>query len=254
MTSHEKEFARYALNAALEGELQREIMKAKIEFVHIVQTAGVSRKTGNAYDIRTAQCVIRDVDPQSGDVKPKIGTLQLPARFKDIPKGVYMVEFDPAVTTGEKGGRVVSEVGDVKPWDAVAAAAPVRTVTVEVLSVTPRAGFSKKSLKDYDMLFADCLVHKVDRVSGELVLLVGELLVPDRFKDITPGLYDVEFEIAVGQDKRIGGRVFEMTPKKSASVAPAASVSSMPLQVQGSKPSAATKPVEAAPNAVAEKA
>jgi hypothetical protein len=201
-------------------------MKAKIEIVHVVQIAGTSRKTGNDYDIRTAQCVIRDVDPQSGEVKPKIGVLSLPARFKDIAKGVYMVEFDPTIGTA---GRVVSEVGDIQPWDAARAAAPARTTTVEVLSVTPRSGFSKKNLKDYDMLFADCLVHKVDRDTGEVALLVGELLVPDRFKDIKPGLYDVQFEIAIGNDKRIGGRVVEMTPKNAAAAAaPAAAVATPP--------------------------
>ena len=192
-------------------------MKAKIEIVHIVQVAGTSRKTGNDYDIRNAQCVVRDVDPATGDVKPKIGVLSLPARYKDLPKGVYMVEFDAAVG---QNSRIVSEVADVKQWDGSVVDGPARTVTVEVLSVTPRSGFSKKSLKDYDMRFADCLVHKVDRETGEVALLVGELLVPDRFKDIAPGLYDVEFEIAIGQDKRIGGRVAEMIPKKAVGAKP----------------------------------
>jgi hypothetical protein len=196
-------------------------MKAKIEIVHIVQVAGTSRKTGNDYDIRNAQCVVRDTDPATGEVKPKIGVLSLPARYKDLPKGVYMVEFDAAVG---QNSRIVSEVADVKQWDGAATDGPVRKVTVEVLSVTPRSGFSKKSLKDYDMRFADCLVHKVDRETGEVALLVGEMLVPDRYKDIEPGLYDVEFEIAIGQDKRIGGRVAEMTPRKA--VAPKAAVPS----------------------------
>lgn len=234
-------------------------MKAKIEFVYVVQNAGVSRKTGNEYDIRTAQCVIRDPDPQSGEVKPKIGTLSLPARFKDIPKGIYMVEFDPAIATGGNNGRIVSEVGDIKPWDAASAAAPARTTTIEVLSVSPRSGFSKKNLKDYDMLFADCLVHKVDRESGEVALLVGELLVPDRFKDIKPGLYDVQFEIAVGQDKRIGGRVFEMTPKNAIHNAPAAQASAAPAPApapapaSGNKASAPAKAAESTSSTAVEK-
>ena len=188
-------------------------MKAKIEIVHIVQVTGTSRKTGNDYDIRNAQCIVRNADPVTGEVKPMIGVLSLPARYKDVPKGVYMVEFD--ATVGQNS-RIVSEVADVKQWDGSAAVGPARTVSVEVLSVTARSGFSKKSLKDYDMLFADCLVHKVDRETGETALLVGELLVPDRFKDISPGLYDVEFEISIGQDKRIGGRVANMTPQKAA--------------------------------------
>ena len=205
-------------------------MKAKIEIVHVVQVAGTSRKTGNDYDIRNAQCVVRDADPQSGEVKPKIGVLSLPARFKDVPKGVYMVEFEAAVG---QNSRIVSEVADVKQWDGAAPTA-ARAVTVEILSVTERAGFSKKSLKDYDMRFADCIVHKVDRETGEVALLVGELLVPDRYKDIQPGMYEVEFEIAIGQDKRIGGRVSQMTPKKAAPTAPVGK------QVSSKAPDAAT--------------
>lgn len=194
-------------------------MKAKIEIVHIVQVAGTSRKTGNDYDIRNAQCIVRNVDA-AGVVKPMIGVLSLPARFKELPKGVYMIEFDAAVG---QNSRIVSEVADVKQWDGSAVEGSARTVTIEVLSVTSRSGFSKKSLKDYNMLFADCLVHKVDRVTGEVALLVGELLVPDTFKDVVPGLYEVEFEIAIGQDKRIGGRVVGMSPK-GASAPPASQV------------------------------
>jgi hypothetical protein len=196
-------------------------MKSKIEIIHVMQVAGTSKKTGNDYDIRNAQCVIRDPDPATGDVKPKIGVLSLPARYKELPKGVYMVEFDAAVG---QNGRVVSEVADVKQWDGAASDGPARKVVVEILSVTQRQGFSKKSLKDYDMLFADCIVHKADRESGEVVQLVGELLVPDRYKDIQPGLYEVEFEIAIDKDKRIGGRVAHMTPKSVAAAKPVAPV------------------------------
>src|SRR5471032_2999210 len=140
-------------------------MQAKIEIVHIVQVAGTSRKTGNDYDIRNAQCVVRDADPATGEVKPKIGVLSLPARFKELPKGVYMVDFEAGVGANS---RIVSEVADVKQWDGASVKGAARKVIVEVLSMTPRAGFSKKTLKDYDMLFADCLVHKVDRVTGEV--------------------------------------------------------------------------------------
>lgn len=212
-------------------------MKSKIEIIHVMQVAGVSKKTGNDYDIRNAQCVIRDPDPATGEVKPKIGVLALPARYKELPKGVYMVEFDASVG---QNGRVVSEVADVKQWDGAASEGSARKVIVEILSVTARQGFSKKSLKDYDMLFADCIVHKADRESGEVVQLVGELLVPDRYKDIQPGMYEVEFEIAIDKDKRIGGRVAEMTPKKA--VAPKAAAPA-PAPVPVPAPAPAPAPV-----------
>jgi len=216
-------------------------MKSKIEIIHVMQVAGVSKKTGNDYDIRNAQCVIRDPDPETGEVKPKIGVLSLPARYKELPKGVYMVEFDAAVG---QNGRVVSEVADVKQWDGAATEGPARKVIVEILSVTARQGFSKKSLKDYDMLFADCIVHKLDRESGEVVHLVGELLVPDRYKDIQPGMYEVEFEVAIDKDKRIGGRVAEMTPKKAAAAKPAVP-SPAPVQAPAAAPAPPVAPAKA---------
>ena len=201
-------------------------MKSKIEIIHVVQVAGTSRKTGNDYDIRNAQCVVRDADPKSGEVAPKIGVLSLPARFKDAPRGVYLVEFDAGVN---QQGRIVSEVADIKPWDATSVNAVARLVKVEILSVQPLQGFSKKSLKDYDMRIAQCIVHKADRETGEISMLVGELLLPEAFKDTAPGTYDVEFEISISQDKRIGGRVADMKPHgqgvkvSAAAPAPAAS-------------------------------
>lgn len=188
-------------------------MQAKIEIIHVVQNAGMSRKTGNAYDIRNAQCIVCESDPETGEVKPKIGVLSLPERYKELPRGVYSVEFEAAI---DMNRRVVSEVSNIRQWDGSAEKAPVRTVLVEVLSVNPLTGFSKKTLKDYDMRLADCIVHKVDRESGDVSPLVGELLVPDRFKDIKPGKYDVEFQLSVSRDKRIGGSVANMTPHQSA--------------------------------------
>jgi hypothetical protein len=192
-------------------------MKAKIEIVHVVQVAGTSRKTGNDYDIRNAQCVVRDPDPETGEVKPKIGVLSLPARFKELPRGVYQVEFDAAVG---QNGRIVSEVADIRPWDAAAVDLPARKVTVEILGVQARAGFSKKSLKDYDMRFADCIVHKVDRETGDVSMLVGELLMPEAYKDIVPGIYSVEFQLSISQDKKIGGRVATMELQQAAKSVP----------------------------------
>lgn len=211
-------------------------MKSKIEIINVVQVAGVSRKTGNDYDIRNAQCVVRDPDPATGEVKPKIGVLSLPVRYKDVPKGVYMVEFEAAVG---QNSRIVSEVVDVKQWDAAALQGPARHVLVEVLSVTPRSGFSKKNLKDYDMLFADCIVHKTDRETGEVSQLVGEMLVPQRFKDIGPGMYEVEFEVHIGQDKKIGGRVADMKPfVQSAKLTSSVPVSALAAKAAGDKVSA----------------
>jgi hypothetical protein len=40
--------------------------------------------------------------------------------------------------------------------------------------------------------------------------LIGELVLPEKFKDTAPGRYEVEFEVSVSQDKRIGSQVSSM--------------------------------------------
>lgn len=120
-------------------------MKAKIEIGHVVQVAGTSRKTGNDYDIRNAQCVVRDVDPETGEVKPRIGVLSLPARYKDLPKGVYHVEFDAAVG---QNGRIVSEVADIRVWDATAVDTAARKVWPRKHGMMPLSvGYLKRLIR-----------------------------------------------------------------------------------------------------------
>ncbi|AIY41692.1 hypothetical protein LT85_2534 [Collimonas arenae] len=74
------------------------------------------------------------------------------------------------------------------------------------------------------MRMAQCIVHKVDG-EGVVVPLVGELLLPKQYMDIKPGLYDVEFEVAISQQKRVESAVAVMTlvaePKPAANVSQA---------------------------------
>jgi hypothetical protein len=98
--------------------------------------------------------------------------------------------------------------------------------TIQIIHVVPVAGRSKKTGNDYDMRMAQCIVQKVDRETGAISPLIGELVLPERFKDTPPGTYEVEFEVAISNDKRIGAQVFSITPvavgRASAPVAPAA--------------------------------
>lgn len=97
--------------------------------------------------------------------------------------------------------------------------------TVEVLHVVANSGTSKKTGNDYDMRMAQCIVHKPNRETGVVEPLVGELLLPKQFFDIPRGLYEVEFEVSIARDKRIGSQVFSMTPLAAVKPVPAAPIS-----------------------------
>lgn len=84
--------------------------------------------------------------------------------------------------------------------------------TIQIIHIVPLTGVAKKSGNHYDMRLAQCIVQKVDRDSGVVSPLIGELVLPERFKDTSPGTYEVEFEVAIDNAKRIGAVVSTMTP------------------------------------------
>lgn len=95
---------------------------------------------------------------------------------------------------------------------------------IQVLHVTKVAGRSKKTGNDYDMRMAQCIVHKVNKDTGVVEPLIGELVLPERYKEIVPGQYEVDFEVSITQEKRVGSVVDTMTlvtprPAAAASVA-----------------------------------
>jgi hypothetical protein len=98
--------------------------------------------------------------------------------------------------------------------------------TIQIIHVVPLSGRSKKTGNDYDMRMAQCIVQKIDRETGLVTPLIGELVLPERFKDTTPGTYEVEFEVAIDNAKRIGAQVASITPvvagRAAAPIAPAA--------------------------------
>jgi hypothetical protein len=84
--------------------------------------------------------------------------------------------------------------------------------TIQILHVSVVAGRSKKTGNDYDMRMAQCIVHKANRETGVIEPLIGELVLPERYKDTQPGTYEVEFEVSISQDKRVGSQVYSITP------------------------------------------
>ncbi|MBB3122158.1 hypothetical protein [Pseudoduganella violacea] len=89
--------------------------------------------------------------------------------------------------------------------------------TIQILHVTQVAGRSKKTGNDYDMRMAQCIVHKTNRDTGAIEPLIGELVLPERYKDLKPGTYEVEFEVAISNEKRVGSQVATITPIAEAS-------------------------------------
>lgn len=102
---------------------------------------------------------------------------------------------------------------------------------IQILYVAKVAGRSKKTGNDYDMRMAQCIVERTDE-SGQPAPLIGELVLPEKFKDTPPGRYEVTFEVAVSQDKRIGSVVSSMTPVSSQAraAAPAAAAQAAPAK------------------------
>ncbi|MEO7493898.1 MAG: hypothetical protein ABIV04_03025 [Massilia sp.] len=101
---------------------------------------------------------------------------------------------------------------------------------IQIIGINQVAGRSKKTGNDYDMRMAQCIVERVDPVTGAPAPLIGELVLPEKFKDTPPGRYEVEFEVSVSQDKRIGSVVSVMTP--------------VPVAARAAAPAAAPSPVK----------
>lgn len=91
---------------------------------------------------------------------------------------------------------------------------------IEVLSVENKKGRSKGG-NDYDLHICQCVVH-----GEENKIQVGELMLPKGHPVVSPGLYDAEFGVSVGQDKRIGGMLKQLFPVSKASAAAGAAKAS----------------------------
>ena len=70
---------------------------------------------------------------------------------------------------------------------------------------------NKKTGAPEEMRIAQCVVTSESVDKGQQVL-VGELMVPKALADTPPGEYLAEFELAVGQDLRIGSRISKLHP------------------------------------------
>jgi hypothetical protein len=100
---------------------------------------------------------------------------------------------------------------------------------IQIIHVTKVAGRSKTTGNDYDMRMAQCIVERTDPETGAPAPLVGELVLPEKFKDTAPGRYEVEFEVSVDRAKRIGSQVASMVLVSGARAAAPAAATAAPV-------------------------
>lgn len=82
---------------------------------------------------------------------------------------------------------------------------------IQVLSVENKQGRSKTGA-DYNLNICQCIAYVPDVDTGEEKQMIGELMLPKGHPEVKPGMYEGEFGISVGQDKRIGGRLIQLFP------------------------------------------
>jgi hypothetical protein len=90
--------------------------KHLVEILSIIRANGISKKTGNPWEMYKAQCIVRGPDGVT-----KIGELVLPKALIDTPPGKYLAEFELDVSFERV---VVPVVVNLHAWAAPAAEAP----------------------------------------------------------------------------------------------------------------------------------
>lgn len=84
-------------------------MKTLIHIIFVKVISGISKKTNNPYDMRMAQCIAQ-VSNKEGVLEPLVGELILPADYKDLQPGFYLVDFRLSVTAEKRIESVVNSL------------------------------------------------------------------------------------------------------------------------------------------------
>ncbi|TKC83787.1 cellulose synthase [Trinickia terrae] len=81
--------------------------KQKLSILQVIKRSGVSKRTGNPWEIHAAQCVLeQDVE---GEKQILVGTINMPNHLKDVLAGDYLAEFAFAQSIeGKLEPRIVS--------------------------------------------------------------------------------------------------------------------------------------------------
>ncbi|WP_293776947.1 hypothetical protein [uncultured Oxalicibacterium sp.] len=73
---------------------------------------------------------------------------------------------------------------------------------IQILYVKQNAGTSKKTGNAYDMRMAQTVAEVLNK-DGTVEPLVGELMLPEAYKDAQPGFYLIDFRLSRTQQGRI---------------------------------------------------
>lgn len=94
-------------------------MQSYLEILLVNVKTGTSKKTGNAYSIPEAHCVLRNDDGSAGAV----GVLNVPKALEETAKpGLYRASFAlEASTFGDNAGKIVATLSGLTPVNAAQA-------------------------------------------------------------------------------------------------------------------------------------
>ncbi|REE20725.1 hypothetical protein B0G71_3863 [Paraburkholderia sp. BL27I4N3] len=89
--------------------------KQKLTILSINTRSGTSQKTGRAYTIREAQCIL---EQQSADAGTNIvvGVINLPEALAERQPGEYLAEFALAQGNGNDSGKLVPRIVSLVPF------------------------------------------------------------------------------------------------------------------------------------------
>jgi hypothetical protein len=82
--------------------------KHLLEILAVNLQKGISKKTGNPYEIYKAQCVVKGPDQSI-----QVGELNLPKHLKETTPGKYLAEFELGVNVER---LLVPVITNLHPW------------------------------------------------------------------------------------------------------------------------------------------
>ncbi|QHE94252.1 cellulose synthase [Pandoraea fibrosis] len=88
--------------------------KQKLTILSVNTRSGTSQKTGRAYTIREAQCILEQAT--DGVANIVVGVINLPDALADRQPGEYLAEFALAQGNGTDAGRLVPRIVSLVPF------------------------------------------------------------------------------------------------------------------------------------------
>ena len=86
--------------------------KQKLTILQVIKRGGIAKKTGNAWEIHAAQCVLEQ--SFEGETQILVGTINLPDQLKAIQPGDYLAEFafsSPWKASSNRASRRLCRLG-----------------------------------------------------------------------------------------------------------------------------------------------